>query len=172
MSLYRRPEPLTTAHALGDFSCGNGTLDSWLRHRAVRNQSSGASRTFVTVPPESGHAIAGYYSLAASAVALDQAPGSIRRNMPDPIPVVLLGRLAVHLDHQGARLGASLLQDAVRRIAGVGETIGVRAMLVHAIDEQAVRFYAHFGFAPSTIDEQTLFLSMQAVRASLDDAGY
>jgi GNAT superfamily N-acetyltransferase len=100
--------------------------------------------------------VVGFYSLAASAVALDVAPGPVRRNMPDPIPVVLLGRLAVHKGHQGGGLGASLLQDAVRRVAGVADTIGVRALLVHAPDDSAAAFYRRSGFIASPIDLDTL----------------
>jgi predicted N-acetyltransferase YhbS len=90
--------------------------------------------------------------------------------MPDPVPVILLGRLAVDHHHHGVGLGASLLQDAVRRVAGIANTIGVRALLVHAIDESAAGFYGRFGFIPSPIETETLFLSIQAVRASLKDA--
>lgn len=171
MSGYRRPEPLTAAHVLDGFSSGNEVLDSWLHQRAMKNQSSGASRTFVTCLTGVDHEAAGYYTLAASAVALDQAPGSVRRNMPDPIPVILLGRLAVDQHHQGIGLGASLLQDAVLRVAGVGDTIGVRAGLVHAIDEQAAEFYQHFGFVHSKLDELTLFLAMKDIRTSIERAG-
>ncbi|MGZ4537370.1 MAG: GNAT family N-acetyltransferase [Nocardioidaceae bacterium] len=171
MSGYTRPSPLTPAHVLDRFASGNDTLDSWLHRRALKNESSGASRTFVTCTTEPADAVVGYYTLAASAVALAQAPGPVRRNMPDPIPVVLLGRLAVDRRHQGAGLGASLLQDAVRRVVGVGHMIGVRALLVHAIDEPAAAFYRHFGFVESTLDEQTLFLPMETVRASVETAG-
>lgn len=166
MSRYARPIPLAPDHDREDFTSGNVALDSWLRNRAHKNQASGASRTFVTCPTGS-RVVAGYYTLAASAVALDAAPGSVRRNMPDPIPVILLGRLAVDQRHQGAGLGASLLQNAILRVAGAAESVGIRALLVHAIDDDAAAFYRHFGFAPSPIDDQTLFLSLSAIRASV-----
>ena len=171
MSGYTRPSPLTPAHVLDRFASGNETLDAWLHRRSLKNESSGASRTFVTCATEAADAVVGYYTLTASAVAVARAPGAVRRNMPDPVPVVLLGRLAVDRRHQGAGLGASLLQDAVRRVVGVGDIIGVRALLVHAIDEPAAAFYRRFGFVESPFDGQTLFLSMTAIRASVETAG-
>ena len=136
----------------------------------MKNQLSRASRTFVTCSIEDRQRVVGFYSLAASAVALDAAPGPVRRNMPDPIPVVLLGRLAVDRGHQGGGLGASLLKDAVSRVAGVADTIGVRALLVHALDDSAAAFYRRFGFTAAPIDPDTLFLSIQQIRASLQKA--
>ena len=167
MTAYTRPVPLGESFDVDGFVSGIDVLDRWLHLRALKNQASGASRTFVTCPADDRTHVVGYYSLAASAVALDQAPGPLRRNMPDPIPVILLGRLAVHQEHQGAGLGASLLQDAVRRVLGIADTVGVRALLVHAIDDSAAAFYARFGFTPSPIEPETLFLPMQAVRASV-----
>ena len=171
MNRYTRPAPLDESFDVDEFSSGTEALDGWLRHRALKNQSSGASRAFVTCPADDRERVVGFYSLAASAVALEAAPGAVRRNMPDPVPVVLLGRLAVDQRHQGVGLGASMLQDAVRRVAGIADTIGVRALLVHAIDESAAAFYGRFGFIPSPIETETLFLSIQAVRASLRKVG-
>lgn len=165
MSRYARPVPLTPDHDRDGFGSGNITLDSWLRDRADKNETSGASRTFVTCAT-GNQTVAGYYTLAASAVALGEAPGAVRRNMPDPIPVILLGRLAVDHHHQGAGLGASLLQDAILRVAGAAETVGVRALLAHAIDEPAAAYYRHFGFVPSPIDDQALFLTIKTIQAS------
>ena len=170
MSRYARPVPLTSQHDRDDFSSGNATLDAWLSNRADRNESSGASRTFITSLIDD-HVVIGYYTLAASSVTLELAPGSVRRNMPDPIPVILLGRLAVDARHQASGLGASLLQDAVLRVAGVADSVGVRALLVHAIDDAAAAFYEHFGFIGSPSDDRTLFLSMKEIRASLERAG-
>jgi GNAT superfamily N-acetyltransferase len=167
VSRYTRPVPLDESFRVDQFSSGTDALDGWLRHRGQKNQASGASRTFVSCSTNDRMRVVGFYSLAAPSVALDVAPGSVRRNMPDPIPVVLLGRLAVHQAHQGVGLGASLLQDAVRRVAGIVDTIGFRALLVHAIDESAVTFYRHFGFLPSPIEPETLFLPIQALQASL-----
>lgn len=165
MSGFTVPARLTSEHDLADFSCGNAALDSWFRDRALRNELSGASRTYVT-RIRGTERVAGFYTLAASSVLLADAPGSVRRNMPSPVPVILLGRLAVDGASQGAGLGASLLQDAVLRVTAAAEAAGVRAMLVHAIDDDAVAFYRHFGFAPSPLDERTLFLSLATIRKS------
>ena len=168
MSHYARPVPLTSQHDRDDFSSGNATLDSWLRNRAHRNEESGASRTFVTCVIDHA-AVVGYYTLAASAVTLDLAPGSVRRKMPEPILVILLGRLAIDARHQAAGLGASFLQDGVLRVAGVADSVGIRALLVYAIDDAAVAFYEHFGFVGSPMDDRTLFLSMKEIRASAEE---
>ncbi len=166
MRRYTRPEPLASDHEVEQFSSGNAILDSWLRGRAHRNEMSGASRTFVTCAIET-RVVHGYYTLAASAVTHAEAPGHVRRNMPDPIPAILLGRLAVDRPHDGAGLGSSLLQDAILRVAGAADTVGVRALLVHAIDDAAAAFYGHFGFRPSPLDDQTLLLTMSEIRAGI-----
>jgi len=164
---YTRPTPLTEAHAVEGFDSGTPPLDTWLGHRALRNQHSGASRTFVTSPVEDRLRVVGFYSLAASSVKLEDAPGKVRRNMPEPIPVILLGRLAVDTRCQGAGLGASLLQDALRRVAGIADDVGIRALLVHAIDDSAAAFYRRFGFIAASLDDQTLFLPIQNIQESL-----
>ncbi|GIG22076.1 N-acetyltransferase GCN5 [Cellulomonas chitinilytica] len=166
MTRYTRPAPLLAHHDRSAFRCGVGALDGWFHDRALKNEAAGGSRTFVTLDGVDGPVV-GYYSLASSSVELSDAPGPVRRNMPDPIPVILLGRLAVDDRHQGAGLGASLLQDAIRRIAVAADVVGVRAVLVHAIDDAAASFYRRHGFAASPIDEQTLFLPMKAVYESI-----
>lgn len=150
------PQPLLEAHGVDDFNCGEAVLDRWLHRRALANQRSGASRTFVVVDVDDR--VRGYYALAAGAVANTAAAGNIRRNMPDPIPVLVLGRLAVDRRAQGRRLGAALLQDAVNRAAAVAEQAGVRALVVHALDERAKRFYTHYGFRDSPLHPLTLML--------------
>lgn len=154
------PEPLSAARHLDDFDCGEPILDDWLKRRALANQTSGASRTFV-VTDQDGNVV-GYYSLAAGAVSHEAATSRVRRNMPDPIPVLVLGRLAVDRRAQGARLGAALLQDAVRRAAAVAQNAGVRALLVHALNDRARRFYLHYGFQPSPQHPMTLMLRLSA----------
>lgn len=133
-------------------------LDEWLKRRALANQASGASRTFV-VKTDDG-TVVGYYALAAGAVALADATGSVRRNMPDPIPVLVLGRLAVDQRAAGLHLGAALLKDAVARATAVAENAGVRALLVHALHEKAKNFYLNYGFQPSPTDHLTLMLRL------------
>ncbi|HRQ59649.1 MAG TPA: GNAT family N-acetyltransferase [Azoarcus taiwanensis] len=154
------PEPLSAARHLDDFDCGEPILDDWLKRRALANQTSGASRTFV-VTDQDGNVV-GYYSLAVGAVSHEAATSRVRRNMPDPIPVLVLGRLAVDRRAQGARLGAALLQDTVRRAAAVAQNAGVRALLVHALNDRARRFYLHYGFQPSPQHPMTLMLRLSA----------
>jgi GNAT superfamily N-acetyltransferase len=124
----------------------------------MANQSSGASRTFVVVDETSR--VVGYYALAAGGVSHELATSGVRRNMPDPVPVLVLGRLAVDRSTQGTRLGSALLQDAVVRAAAVAENAGVRALLVHALHDRAKTFYEHYGFQPSLIDPMTLMLRL------------
>ena len=159
------PEPLCADHDLSAFACGEASLDDWLKRRALANQLSGASRTFVVL--DENRFVVGYYALAAGAVAHERATGSIRRNMPDPIPVLVLGRLAVAQRAQGVKLGAALLQDAVLRAMAVSENAGVRALLVHALNESARAFYAHYGFQESPLDPLTLMLRLHGPTAAV-----
>ena len=152
------PRPLTAEHLLSEFECGEPSLNEWLLRRALANQASGASRTFV-VQDDSGR-VWGYYALAAGAVAHAAATSLVRRNMPDPVPVMVLGRLAVDRGAQGQQLGAALLQDAVQRAVAVSANAGVRALLVHALHERATRFYAHYGFQASPTHALTLMLRL------------
>ena len=137
-------------------------LDEWLKRRALANQVSGASRTFVVTDRDAR--VYGYYALAAGAVSHRLATGSVRRNMPDPIPVMVLARLAVDRRAQGIKLGAALLQDAVNRAVTVAQNMGVRALLVHALHERAKSFYEYFGFQPSPVDPLILMLRLGGVR--------
>jgi GNAT superfamily N-acetyltransferase len=150
---FTAPEPLTPAHGLDSFLCGEVSLDDWLRRRALANQLSGASRTFVVCDEQ--RQVMGYYALAAGAVSQTAAAGHVRRGMPDPIPVLILGRLAVHSRAQGMQLGASLLRDAVRRASAVAEHAGVRALLVHALNDNAKAFYLRHGFQVSPTHDMT-----------------
>lgn len=152
------PEPLAASHTVEGFACGESVLDEWLTRRALANQASGASRTFV-VANHQGQ-VMGYYALATGAVALAEATGGVRRNMPNPIPVLVLGRLAVDHRAQGIKLGAALLKDAVNRTIAVSENAGVRALLVHALHERARDFYLKYGFGPSPTDSMTLMLRL------------
>ena len=154
------PQPLSAEHRLEDFACGETSLDDWLRRRALINQSTGASRTFV-VTDESGQVLA-YYALAAGAVSHQESPGAIRRNMPDPVPVMVLARLAVDQRLQGQQVGGALLKDALQRAVSVAQNIGVRALLVHALNDRARQFYAHYGFVPSPANPMTLMLPLHA----------
>jgi predicted N-acetyltransferase YhbS len=154
------PQPLTADHQLNTFNCGEPSLDEWLKRRALLNQSNGASRTFVVV--DESQLVMGYYALAAGAVHHQDATRSIRQNMPDPIPVMVLARLAVDIRTQGMQLGAGLLRDAVDRSLAVAKNTGVRALLVHALHERAKQFYLYFGFQASPVHPLTLMLRLKA----------
>lgn len=156
------PVPLAASHRMDDFACGEASLDDWLKRRALGNQLSGASRTFVVT--EADGQVLGYYALAAGAVAHETATSAVRRNMPDPVPVMVLARLAVDQRAQGRQLGGALLQDAVRRSLAVAENAGVRALLVHALHERARQFYEHYGFQPSPHHAMTLMLRLNSVK--------
>lgn len=152
------PQLLSDNHDSSDFDCGEPLLNGWLKRRTLANQSSGASRTFVAV--DNHQRVMGCYALAAGAVAHRDSTGAVRRNMPDPIPVMVLARLAVDHKAQGKQLGGALLKDAVLRVLSVSENAGIRALLVHALHEKARAFYRHYGFEASPADPMTLMLRL------------
>jgi GNAT superfamily N-acetyltransferase len=163
------PGKLRADRDLSEFECGEPTLDDWLRRRALQNEQSGASRTYVVC---AGQQVAGYYALAVGAVAHVEAPGRVRRNMPDPVPVMIVGRLAVHKDFQGRKIGPGLLRDAVVRTLQAAEIAGIRAILVHAVSERARQFYEECGFIPSPMDPMTLMINVaEAVKAFVGKDG-
>jgi len=154
---FSAPEKLTSSHDVSQFECGESSLDSWLKRRALQNEEVGASRTYVL---RAGQEIAGYYALATGAIAHVGATGKVRRNMPDPVPVIILGRLAIASKFQGRGIGTALLRDAVLRVVQAAEIAGIRAILVHAISDQAKRFYEKYGFIPSPADPMTLMITV------------
>jgi GNAT superfamily N-acetyltransferase len=154
------PQPLAITHMLDAFECGEVILDEWLKRRALANQISGASRTFVVVNQD--NRVYGYYAMAAGAVSHPMATSAVRRNMPDPVPVMVLARLAVDHRAQGIKLGAALLQDAVNRAVAVSHNAGVRALLVHALHDRAKAFYEHYGFQSSPLHPMTLMLKLNS----------
>lgn len=162
------PAPLAPEHDLADFASGSSPLDDWLKRRARQNETGGASRTYVVCE---GNRVVGYYSLAAGSVLHSAATGRVRRNMPESVPAALLGRLAVDRQWQGRGLGAFLLRDALLRVVGAAETIGVRAILVHAISDEAKAFYEHWGLRPSPIDPMTLMITVDEARRTFDRDG-
>lgn len=158
------PQPLAAHHSLDAFTCGEPSLDDWLRRRALKNQASGSSRTYVVVEDE---AVVAYYCLAAGAVSHAEAPSGLKRNRPDPIPVIVLGRLAIHSHFQQRGLGTALVRDAFLRTLQAADVAGVAAILVHAISEDARRFYLSRGFLESPIDPMTLCLPLTLLRQGL-----
>jgi GNAT superfamily N-acetyltransferase len=158
------PEHLTSDHDVSAFDCSVPELDTWLKRRALQNEVSRASRTFVVTM---GGRVVGYYALATGAVSQEEATGRVRRNMPEPIPVMVLGRLAVDREHQGTGLGSALLRDALLRTLSAAEIAGIRAILLHAVSEDAKRFYTKHGFAESPIDPMTMMITLADVEKAL-----
>lgn len=163
------PEKLLAEHDLADFDSGEPALDDWLRRRALANEESGSSRTYVVCMEKR---VVGYYSLAVGAVAHVGAPGRVKRNMPDPVPVMVLGRLAVDKDFQGRGIGSGLLRDAVLRTMQAAEIAGIRAILVHALSDAAKHFYQRHGFMASPIDLMTVMITVaEAVKTLGEKSG-
>ncbi|MDD5035549.1 MAG: GNAT family N-acetyltransferase [Methylococcaceae bacterium] len=158
------PQLLADGHHLGDFASGEASLDDWLKRRARANQVSGASRTFVVCE---GDRVVGYYALASGSITVQDVPGRFSRNMPDPIPIVVLARLAVDRAYQGRGFGRALFRDSARRVANAADAIGIRGVVVHAISEQARAFYLALGFDPSPRDPMTLMVTLPDLRAAL-----
>jgi GNAT superfamily N-acetyltransferase len=159
-----RPEVLADRHHLENFASGEASLDDWLRRRARANQFSGASRTYVVCEENQ---VAGYYALASGAVTANVVPGRFRRNMPDPVPVVILGRLAVDRAWQGRGVGSGLFRDAAQRVVQAADAIGIRGILVHAISEQARGFYVALGFDECPGQPMMLVVTLADLRAAL-----
>ena len=155
-------DAIQSSHDISSFDCGNPLLNDWLKRRALANHSGGATRCYVVTQ---ANAVVAYYAMSAGAVAASQATGNVKRNMPDPIPVMVLARLAVDRRAQGIHLGASLLLDAVDRAIAVSQQAGVRALLVHALHERAKHFYEHHGFQVSPANSMTLMLRLSSVNA-------
>lgn len=159
------PQPLSEKHDLAAFSCGEASLDDWLRRRARANHVSGASRTFVVCA--GGEHVVGFYSLATATISHAEATGPLRRNMPDPVPMILLARLAVDQAHQKSGLGEALLRDAMLRAEQVAEHVGFRGVLIHAVSARAHVFYERWGFSPSAADPLLLMMRMTDIVATL-----
>jgi GNAT superfamily N-acetyltransferase len=154
------PVALTSEHDLSGFDCGEPALNDWLRHRALKNESR-FSRTYVVCE---GNRVVAYFCISAGAVERAAAPAKVRRNAPDTIPVSVIGRLAVNRDRTGKGLGADILSDALRRIAIASQSIGIGAVLVHAKDDAAKRFYMKCAeFIEYPADSRTLFLPIETV---------
>jgi GNAT superfamily N-acetyltransferase len=158
------PEHLEAHHDSTAFDCGEPELNDWLRQQAFKNEASGASRTYVIC---AGGRIVGYYALATGAVARAAATGKVRRQMPDPIPVMILARLAVDTRYQGQGLGYGLLRDALLRTLQVAAEAGIRAVLLHAMTAEAKRFYQRAGFQDSPLDPMTMMITIADIQKAL-----
>ncbi|MBW4241042.1 GNAT family N-acetyltransferase [Enterobacter roggenkampii] len=159
MGRVTAPAPLSSDHQVAEFISGEVVLDDWLRQKGLKNQGLEAARAFVVCKAETKHVV-GFYSLATGSVNHVEATRNLRRNMPDSIPVIILARLAVDITFHGQGLGADLLHDAVLRCYRVAENIGVRAIMVHALTDEAKAFYIHHGFKVSQAQARTLFLRL------------
>ena len=161
------PEPLAARHDVTQFSSGVPTLDAWLRGKAPLNEAKGGARTYVACD---GERVAGFYSLAASSVERRRVSSRVGRGMPDPVPVILLGQLAIDENYQHRRLGSDLLVDAAGRCLAAAGVVGARAIVVQAIDERAAAFYAKFGFHPFSVREPLMLVIRMSEIAGLLDA--
>lgn len=162
----RRPRPIDALDHTAGFDCGEPSLDRYLSDRALANHVTGSTRCYVGRDAESNQ-ILGYYTLSAIAVEHARLPGRARRNAPDPVLAVLLGRLAVDRQAQGSGLGRLLVRDAILSTLAVADRIGVRILIVHALHEEAAAFYSALGFAPSPTDPLHLYVLLSDARASL-----
>lgn len=159
MAAFAGPVLLTGNHVLVGFDCGKPALDEWLRRRALGNHESGASRTWVVVEAESTDVVA-YYASSTGAIVRSAAPTRIRKNQPEQIPAILLARMAVDQRHRGKGLGASLLKHFMLKALEVSGSVGVRVLLIHAKDEEAQAFYAHYGFVESPLDPLVMMMTV------------
>jgi GNAT superfamily N-acetyltransferase len=159
-------EKLSKTHELGEFDCGKEPLNIWLKRFAWTNVQNDSARVYVAHRRD--NVVSGYHAITVGSVSRDDAPERIAKGLAaHPVGVAILGRLAVDACHQGKGLGVTLLQDALHRIEGAADEIGIRAVLVQAIDDQARQFYLKFGFSPSPIDDMRLMLLMKDLRAFL-----
>lgn len=161
-------EPISESHDVSQFDCGaHESLNHWLKRFALTNQNNESARTYVV--HRSG-SVVGYYSISAGSVSVEEAPSRVAKGLArHPVPVILLARLAVDRDEKGTGLGKALLKDALLRIAHAADIVGARAVLVHAVDEQARKFYQHFGFEASPLHELQLMLLMKDLRKSIEE---
>ena len=166
MTTPLRIEKLNRTHAVEDFTCGQPELDRFLTRHALQAQQANSSQTYVGL---SGQEIIGFYTIVAGEVGHADAPERVVKGMPrHPIPLLVLARLAVHTNWQGRRVGAGLLLDALGRTLQVADVVGVRALAVHAKDDQAISFYRHFGFTLSRTDPRHLFMIIKDIRGAAE----
>lgn len=162
MNDVRRVEKLRRDHTVENFDCGREELNRYLVRYAWQNQQAGAAQTYVGIV---GEVIVGYHTLAVGHVTLEDAPERLTKGLAKhPVPIMLLARLATDLQWQGKGVGKALLKDAMQRTLQAAEIAGIRALAVHAKDEEARRFYEHFDFIPSPTDPMHLFVLLKDVR--------
>lgn len=165
---YSAPVPLTADHRIEGFDCGKPKLTDWLKSHALDSEGR-SSRTYVVVAntgPLAGDVV-GYYTLATGGVTRSEMPHKIRHDLPNPVPVMILGRLAVDERHQKKSIGPAMLREAMQRTLEISQSACVRALMVHAIDDETVTFYLKYGFAPFSADSRTMFLPIETLAAAL-----
>ena len=168
MSPWSAPVPLDVArHDRKAFRCGTDALDHWVRRYAAQSHVAGTARVFVSTPVDDPTRIAGLYALAASSIVRAGATPAAAKGSPEPVPALLLGRLAVDERYRGQGLGAALLRDALLRCLAVADSVGIAVLLVHAQDEPARQFYEHFGFEAGALDSRTLMLRVKDIPRSV-----
>jgi GNAT superfamily N-acetyltransferase len=163
---YSPPEHLQLTHCTQDFDCGVETLNCWLKDRAIKNEETGGSRTYVVCYEKR---VVGYYCLASGCVVNSEAPGKFRRNMPNQVPVMILGRLAVDRNHQKKGIGTGLIKDAIMRTYQASEIVGVRGILIHALNEEMKERYVNkYGFTASTVHPLTVMATLADLKTLLE----
>lgn len=162
----QQPTPISIEDEVDDFDSGEVSLNEWLKKRAIKNHASGASRCFVV---KNDKKVIGYYTLSAGAISHESVPNPMRRNMPDPLPMLLLGRLAVDQRYHNKGIGQALLRDAMMRSVIISTDAGVLGILVHALSSQAKQFYISRGFVSSPLQPLTLFMTIDTMRLILNE---
>lgn len=157
MAAYVGPQLLGADHLVSDFDCGQDALNVWLKRRALANQHAGTNRTWV-VTERGAQAVVAFYASCTGSLLRSKAPKRIGQGQPEHVPAVLLARMGVDQNHQDRGLGAALLQHFVLKAMEVGASVGVRLLLVHAKDEEARSFSAHYGFIESPVDPLTMMM--------------
>ncbi|KTG21622.1 GCN5 family acetyltransferase [Pseudoalteromonas sp. XI10] len=160
----KAPELLTDEHVLDVFSCGKPELDDWLIKKALKNHKRNNTRVYVVC--DDNNKVIGYYAIAMGSVQRESALSSLKRNSPNPIPMVVLARLAVDEGYKGRGIGVGLLKDCVLRSVHAMNVVGGAGILVHALDDEAKAFYKRFGFNESPIDAMTLMARVIDIEAS------
>lgn len=161
-----KPAALKPGHDVVGFDCERDLINNWLKIRAKKAVENDTARTYVVC--RGTKRVIGFYALAAGAVDRDSAPGALRRNVPDPIPVIILAMFGVHKDEKGQGIGQDLLSDAMRRTLQAARIVGARALLVHALDADAAKYYRDRNFAPYDAKEETFYITMREIRDGLD----
>ncbi|HEY7669620.1 MAG TPA: GNAT family N-acetyltransferase [Hyphomicrobium sp.] len=159
-----RPTLLRASHILTEFDCGEPTLDRWLQRRALSAIAARTANTFVICR---GKRVVGYFSLANGAVGHSETSAKVRRNMPDPIPVTVLARLAVDNTEQDKGLGADLLQEAMKRTLAGARHVAARLLIAHALNAKAFDYYTKHGYSPLRADSNVLYISLETIAATL-----